>query len=278
VHGDLNLLLIVTYAASALPPNKNGTIQIHEGTSCDNLGENYLRKPNTITSGSASWTSDERGHVEAALLTVDLSENGVKSVSDIIGKAVTMQEDGSAAPGRARICGILTSSTDDSSSGLDGWQVGLIVVCCCLGLCAIALTVALVCVVKKRARHAEGQGIEDGVIIADFEEENPAKATMRGSEVALSDTDNALDRVRASHEGPVYTLPPAKIANPTMPAVKIAPPTPEGPTPRPSAEFGAQSMSPNSSHDVSSYDDQPSTLSVDLIDRFSVDGGGSIKM
>lgn len=274
VQEDLNLL-VVTYSASEMPPNKNGTIQIHEGTSCDNLKENYLANPTSriIKSGSASWTSDEHGHIGPALLTLDLAGSGIRSVSGIIGKAVTIEEDGPEAAGRAKICGILTSSTDDSSSGLEGWQIGLIVVCCCLALCVVALAVALVCVVKKRARHAEGQGVEDGVIIAEFEEDNPAKE-MRGSEVALSDTDNALDRVRASQEIPAYTLPPAKIANPTMPAVKIAPPTPElGPTPRQSAEFGAQSMSPNSSHDVSSYDDQPSTL-----DRFSGDGGGSIKM
>jgi len=258
VQGDLNLL-IVTYAASAMPPNTNGTIQIHEGSSCNDLRADYITKQSSsVKSGSASWTTAQNGDIQASLLTVDVG----LSVNGVVGKAVTLEEAAEGqggSPGLAvKICGILTSSADNSSSGLDGWQIGLIVVCCCLALCVVALIVALVCVVRKRARHAEGQGVEDGVILADFKEDNAARETMRSSEVALSDTDNALDKVRASLEIPAYTLPPANIANPTMPAVKIAPPTPKGPTPRPSAEFGAQSMSPNSTHDVSSYDDQPS--------------------
>lgn len=242
--------LALTYSAGGFAPNATGSIEIGLNPNCDPAGAAYFVPPSGQNPWDAAvWTADQSGHVAVTLVSVVCGYG----VDEALNHAISLRSSPQSQPGAGDTCGVLTNATatdDSSSDGLDGWHIGLIVLACLLGLALCALAVALYCIVRKRSRHAHGQGDEDGVIIVSAGETTIIKNSVVSDQIALSEDDNDLNGVRLSQDIPVYSI-PTNVTHATA-AVNKQPPTPrQTPIGR---ETNESVMSPDSSNcDSSAY-------------------------
>ena len=216
----------ISYSIDGLQASSSGQMSIAQDTSC-NPGQDHPPSQVGGPWNQATYTATAQG-VANGYVTIPLQVGRSGVWSALIGKAFIVSPSGPGSQPLA--CGILasTSSQDDSSSDghLADWKIALIVIGCCLGVFVLTLIVLWLVVIRKRAQHQAGQGVEDGVIMTDFYDAKsgsnghvtgnttpPSRPDM-GTQgvIELRDEDNHLNK-----NIPVYTLPPVSTNTVTSP-------------------------------------------------------------